>query len=138
MARCSAQDENTLNIAIQDLPPPMQEVVKNIHKYGKIDDKRGIRYSKRWILECLFLSIKSRKAYLHLRSNNILVLPTLQTLKNYLKGMKPQYGFDPHVFNMLKKKSSSMKPEERRGKMFEIYMKLLIQYKSFVRKFMRN
>ncbi|XP_043473387.1 uncharacterized protein LOC122505674 [Leptopilina heterotoma] len=29
--------------------------------------------------------------------------------------MKPQYGFDPMVFKMLKKKGEAMKPEDRRG-----------------------
>jgi len=33
-----------------------------------------------------------------------------------MKNMKPRYGFDPQVFNILKKKSAAMKPEERRGK----------------------
>lgn len=87
----------------------MQEIVRHIYKYGKEDDKRGMRYSKRWILECLLLSIKGRKTYLHLRSNNILPLPTLTTLRKYLKNMKPEYGFDPHVFNMLKKKRKAKK-----------------------------
>lgn len=116
MDQYSSITDDALNESIKGLPLPMQEVVKTIHMYGKVDDKRGMRYSKRWILECLLLSIKSRKAYLHLRNHNILPLPTLSTLRSYLQNMKPRYGFDPQVFSILKKKSASMKPEERRGK----------------------
>lgn len=115
MNRSSITD-NFLTNAIKDLPVQMQEVMKVINKYGKTVDKRGIRYTKRWILECILLSIKSRKAYLHLRNHNILPLPTLATLRSYMKNMKPRYGFDPQVFNILKKKSAAMKPEEKRGK----------------------
>lgn len=112
MSRYSTQDEETLIIAIKNLPPHMQEVVKHIYKYGKQKDQRGMRYSKRWILECLLLSTKGRKTYLHLKSHNILPLPTLTTLRKYLKNMKPQYGFDPMVFSMLKKKGEAMKLKE--------------------------
>lgn len=118
MSRCSEHSEETINIAIKDLPVQMQELVQHIHKYGKQTDKKGMRYSRRWILECLLLSIKSKKAYLHLRSHNILPLPTLTTLRKYLKNMKPQYGFDPQVFTMLKKKGEAMKAEDRRGEIF--------------------
>lgn len=116
MDRCSAISENALQEAIKNVPLQMQEVVKTIHTYGKVKDQRGMRYTKRWILECLLLSIKSRKGYLHLRNHNILPLPTFSTLRKYLQNMKPQYGFDPKVFALLKQKSAAMKPEERRGK----------------------
>lgn len=91
-----------------NLPEQMKEVVLHIHKYSKQKDQRGMRYSKKWILECLLLSIKSRKTYLHLRSHNILPLPTMTTLKKYIKNMKPQYGFDHQMFTILKKKGATI------------------------------
>lgn len=115
MRQCSAVDEQVLEKQIAKLPEQMQDVVKHILMYGKVDSKNGMRYTKRYILECLLLSIKSRKGYLHLRSHNILPLPTPSTLRKYLKNMKAQYGFDLSVFKMLKLKSENMKPEERRG-----------------------
>lgn len=115
MKKCSELDEKVFKKNIAGLPEPMQEVVKHIHMYGNVDGKSGMRYSKRWILESLLLSIKSRKGYTHLRSHNILPLPTLSILKKYLKNMKAQYGFDPSVFKMLKHRSESLKPEEKRG-----------------------
>lgn len=122
MSRCAAQNEESVNIAIKDLPMQMQEVVKHIHKYGQQKDHRGMRYSRRWILECLLLSIKSRKSYLHLRNHNIFPLPTLTTLRKYLRNFKPEYGFDPQLFTMLKKKAAAMKPEDRRGEIFSIFI----------------
>lgn len=116
MNRYSSISDESLSNSIKHLPDEMQEVAKMIYKYGNVDDKRGMRYSKRWILECILISIKSRTSYSHLRSHNILPLPTLATLKLYLTNMKPRFGFDPAVFNILKRKSASMKPEERRGK----------------------
>lgn len=117
-------NENSLMQKIKDLPEQQQEVVKTILKYGKLDNKHGMRYSREWILECILLRIKSRKAYIHLKNHQILPLPALTTLRRYMKNMKPQYGFDPQVFSMLKKKSASMKSEEKRGNNIEINYKL--------------
>lgn len=89
---------------MKDLPDQMQEVLKPILQYRKQSDKRGMGYTKRWILECLFLRIKSRNSYLHLKEHNILPLSDLTTLRKYLRNMKPQCGFDSHVFSILKKK----------------------------------
>lgn len=115
MDRCSSSEEQVIEKAIKDFPIQMQEVIRHMLIYVKMKDKREMRYTKRWMLESILLSIKSKKAYLHLRSHNILPLPTLTTLKKYLKNLKPECGFDPHVFRMLKK-SDAMKPEEKRGK----------------------
>lgn len=104
--RYSSITKNVLNEATKDLPIQMKEAIKCIHKYGKTDYKRGMRYTKQWILECILLSIKSRKAYIHIRKHNILPLPTLTTLRTYLKNMKPRYGFDLQVFSMLKRRKT--------------------------------
>ena len=85
MNRCSSVTDDSLTNAMKDLPVKMQEVIKVIRKSGKTVDKRGIRYTKKWILELILLSIKSRKAYLHLKNHNILPLLTLATLKSYMK-----------------------------------------------------
>lgn len=106
----------------------MQEVVRHILKNGKMKDKRKMRYSRRWILDCLLLSIKSRKAYLHLRSHNILPLPMLSTLRKYLRNLKPECGFEKEFFNMLKKKSMAMKPEDRRGKICRIFNFFIVKW----------
>lgn len=126
MARCSTANEQFLNDTFKNFPQQMQQAIKACYCYANTNDKRGLRYTNRWILECLLLRIKSRKAYQHLRNHNILAVPTIETLNTYIKNMQPRYGFDPQLFTMLRKKSEAMKPEERRGnepnyKKFHIY-----------------
>lgn len=115
ISRFSSVNEESLQNDLKHLSDIQKEVIKSIIKYGKLDDKRGMRYTREWILECILLCIKGRRSYIHLQSHNILPLQSLPTLKNYLKNLKPRYGFDPTVFKMLKKKSDAMKPEDRRG-----------------------
>lgn len=118
MAECSQAHEKTIEDYTKSLPPSMKEAVEMCYRSSQVGDKRGLRYTNKWILECLLLRIKSPKAYSHLRDHNILVLPTNKTLDRYMQNLKPSYGFDPHLFETLKTKVASMKPEERRGKIF--------------------
>ncbi|XP_018367292.1 PREDICTED: uncharacterized protein LOC108763871 isoform X3 [Trachymyrmex cornetzi] len=113
--QCASQKEEILDEAIASFPSALKKSIKACWRYARSNDKRGMRYTKDWILECLLLRIKSRKAYIHLRSHNILALPTIGTLNKYIKNFSPSYGFDPALFAMLKEKSAAMKPEERRG-----------------------
>lgn len=115
MDHYSKSSDSVFSELIHKLPEQMQEAMNTCRQYACAKDKRGMRYTKRWILECILMRIKSRKAYLHLESHSILPVPTLSTLNGYLKTMKPTYGFDSSFFASLKKKVSSMKPEERRG-----------------------
>lgn len=116
MSRCCSANDQSLDDAIRDFPEGMREAIKACYSYANTDNKKGMRYTKRWILECLLMRIKSRMAYQHLRNHKILAVPTIRTLTKYIQNMKPSYGFDPEVFQMLKRKSEAMKPEEKRGK----------------------
>ncbi|XP_018367291.1 PREDICTED: uncharacterized protein LOC108763871 isoform X2 [Trachymyrmex cornetzi] len=122
--QCASQKEEILDEAIASFPSALKKSIKACWRYARSNDKRGMRYTKDWILECLLLRIKSRKAYIHLRSHNILALPTIGTLNKYIKNFSPSYGFDPALFAMLKEKSAAMKPEERRGTLVHDEMKL--------------
>lgn len=115
-SKCAGTNEELLNNAIMGFPKEMQEAIKTCWTLSKCSNKRGMRYTKAWIMECLLLRIKSRKAYLHLVKHNILPLPCLNTLNRYIKNLKPSFGFDPALFAALKKKAEHMKPEEKRGK----------------------
>lgn len=66
----------------------------------------GMQYTHSWIVECLLLRNKSRRAYLHIRNHKILV----PTLNNYLKKMKPSYDFCKEIFKRLQVKVAEMKP----------------------------
>lgn len=115
MNKCEKITAERLENVITTLPEEMREGVRMCHQFSLTRNKKGMRYSQRWILECLLLRIKSRKAYLHILNHNLLPLPSISTLNRYLQNLKPTYGFDPQVFRMLKKRSEKMSPEERRG-----------------------
>ncbi|XP_018405382.1 PREDICTED: uncharacterized protein LOC108781797 [Cyphomyrmex costatus] len=119
--QCASQKEEILDEAIASFPPVMKKSIKACWRNSRSNDKHGMRYTKDWILESLLLRIKSRKAYVHLRSLNILALPTIGTLNKYIKNFSPS-GFA--LFAMLKEKSTAMKPEERRGTLVHDEMKL--------------
>ncbi|OXU20161.1 hypothetical protein TSAR_000280 [Trichomalopsis sarcophagae] len=71
-----------------ELPENQRLAVRACFNASKIEDQKGIRYTTQWIYECLLLRIKSRKTYNHLRTHNILCLPSWETLNRYLKHLK--------------------------------------------------
>jgi len=56
-----------------------------------------MRYKNKWIYERILFRIKSAKTYHHLRSHNILTLPSNKTLNRYMKIVKGCYGFYEHI-----------------------------------------
>ena len=72
---------------IQKLKPGMQETIRACWDLSK-KNKKSLRYTKDWILKCHLLRIKSIKAYQHLRDHDILPLPCLNTINNYIKNLK--------------------------------------------------
>ena len=102
---------------IQKLKPGMQETIRACWDLSKKNNKKSLRYTKAWILECLLLRIKSRKAYQHLRDHDILPLPCLNTINKYIKHLKPSFGFDPTVFAAMKTKNSKLPNEAKDGKL---------------------
>lgn len=135
--RCSQTDSSSLEKAIQKLPESQQASVRACFNASKAKGKKGIRYTNQWIYECLLLRIKSRKAYNHIRSHDILAVPTVQTLNRYMKVMKGSYGFNDEIFIVLKEKTSSMQPSNLRGNVecisysFNLILNLLDYKKLF-------
>lgn len=109
-------NETAIQNLLKILPDQQKEAVSACIAASKVSNAKGIRYTLPWIYECLLLRIKSKKAYDHIRQNNILCLPTSQTLNRYIKSIKGTYGFQESVFNCLSKKASAMEPSVRRGK----------------------
>lgn len=101
--------------AIAKLPQNQQLAVKACFASAKLSNMKGMRYSKEWVYECILLRIKSTKTYNHLRSHNILTLPSIETLNLYVKIIKGSYGFQMSTFEMLKKKTANMEPNDVRG-----------------------
>ncbi|KAH8031091.1 hypothetical protein HPB51_012779 [Rhipicephalus microplus] len=76
---------------------------------------RAVRYKKDWLYDCLLLKTKSTSVYTYLQENNFLPLPNPRTLYCYMKSLKADFGFDAHVFTVLKEKLLTSPESERRG-----------------------
>ncbi|XP_029348290.1 uncharacterized protein LOC103308705 isoform X2 [Acyrthosiphon pisum] len=122
--QCAEASAKSIEEAIIEMPENQQEAVRACFAAAKKHNVKGNRYTINWIYECLLIRIKSKKVYEHLRSKNILTLPCVDTLQKYIQKMSSQYGFQQATFDILKKKSSTMKPEEKRGTLLLDEMKL--------------
>lgn len=105
--------EDVLNGAIFLLSEKEQLAVRTCFNASKLKNRRGIRYSRQWLYECILLRIKSKKAYKHLRKHKILVLPSTSTLERHMRHIKSSYGFQESVFRALKFKTEKMDPKDR-------------------------
>ena len=67
--------------------------------------KMGIRYHPMIIRYCLSIAAKSPSAYKELQE--VLVLPSLRTLRDYKNYIRPKTGFSPDIIEELKKLTST-------------------------------
>lgn len=56
-------------------------------------------------MNAFYFELKVQKTYNHLRSHNILILPSSETLNRYIKIVKGWYDFQSSTFEILKKKN---------------------------------
>jgi len=117
-ARCAKIEQSSLEDQLKKFPREQQEAINACLMAAKCKGPSGRRYSNDWILECLLLRIKSKKAYLHIRNHNILPLPTLKTLQEYLNKLDPSYGFSLETLTLMRAKALKMEAWQRRGKFF--------------------
>ncbi|XP_046407691.1 uncharacterized protein LOC124172298 [Ischnura elegans] len=122
--KCSSSWESQLLANISNLPERQQEGVRACFAAPQLKNPKNRRYTLSWVHECLLLRIKSRKAYEHLRKNNILRLPGANTLSRYIRNVKGAYGFQGAIFHCLKEKAEGLAAEERRGVVLVDEMKL--------------
>lgn len=66
---------------------------------GQIDRRKdvkgnGIKYEYAFLMQCFILRMKSRKAYIHTRSNMLLPLPSLSTMRRLLSSTECKFRFD--------------------------------------------
>lgn len=97
------------------LPKAQQENVRACLNAARRKSGCGNRYTTDWIYHCMLLKIRSNAAYEYLRNNNILALPAQNTIRRYLRKLKPAYGFNTAIFEAMLLKSESMMAEDRRG-----------------------
>lgn len=128
--KCVSIQSTVLEDAIKNLPSPLQqEAVKACFKRSAIKNSKNMRYSTIWVYNCLLLRIKSRSTYEHLRKVNMLPLPCIRTLNQYIRRIKGCYEFQKVIFDLLKKKASAMDISERRGKT-NIYIYCYYKFKG--------
>lgn len=73
---------------------------------AKVPSRRR-RYNIQWVYECLLMRVRSKSLYNHLRDNNLLPLPHVDTLHAYIKRMGSAYGFNESTFKLLEEKWKS-------------------------------
>ncbi|KAH9367853.1 hypothetical protein HPB48_003102 [Haemaphysalis longicornis] len=90
------------------LPPKQREAGPHIFKSSSRRSNKGIRYSNKWVLECLMMKMKSPALYEHPRKEKILAVPSKTTLRKCQKSYKAGFGFNMKVADVLREKTSSM------------------------------
>jgi len=101
----------------------LQKISSHTHKLlvheilaaSKCKNACGNRYSDNWIMLCLLLHIKSPSGYSFLRNNNIMPLPCVRTVRNYLSTINTSCGFDDNFFELFKKRLKSKNIMQRHG-----------------------
>ncbi|KAK3910133.1 Transposable element P transposase [Frankliniella fusca] len=121
---CRKKNEKVLAEAIQKLPPALQEAVKACFEASKKKSPCGRRYTLQWVYECMLIKIKSPSLYQHILDHNILPMPSITTIKAYLKKYRGAYGFQKSTFLLLEEKSEELPAIKRRGVLLLDEMKL--------------
>ncbi|KAK3924036.1 Transposable element P transposase, partial [Frankliniella fusca] len=97
-------EKNQVEKKVEILPPAQQQAVMACFEASKRPDAHGNRFHVEWVYECLLMRIKSPNLYEHIRRHKILVLPHRTTLNRYMRKLKPVYGFQSVLFDVLNKK----------------------------------
>ncbi|XP_071640111.1 uncharacterized protein [Temnothorax longispinosus] len=101
MARLTTSD---LEKHVQDgnIPQNQLHTLSQIIDAAKRKNSKGRKYSEEWILLCMLMHMRSASGYEFLRSNEILPLPCVRTIRRYLSKIDSTCGFDPQFFEVLK------------------------------------
>jgi hypothetical protein len=97
------------------MPEKMKMIVSQSSQNCSATAKSGNRFSDEWIIDALLIRCKSTSTYRLLREGGYLPLPSMSTLNRSLGSLKPEFGFDPQLFESLAKKLSCVDVKERRG-----------------------
>jgi len=116
MAKYDNLKEEVVQVLLNSLPPSQRHMVKACIACAKVKGLKGRRYSKDWMYECILMRYKGPALYRKLRRENILPLPSPQTIQRYIKKLNPAYGFQSTTFELLAKKTAEMPEDERHGK----------------------
>ena len=76
----------------------------------------GNRYEIDWIYECILMRIKSPSLYRSLYFGKKMPLPSRCQLNRYMKKIKPVFGFQEPVLEVLEKKTEDWPDRNKHGK----------------------
>lgn len=112
------RDNKTLKQQLQQyerLPEKMKTITSQAAQNSAAKSKAGHRYSDDWIVDSLLIRCKSSSAYRMLRDGSYLPLPSLSTLSRSIRSLRPEFGFNPNLFESLSNKLAAVNVNERRG-----------------------
>lgn len=83
-----------LSEVLAELPPLQQLAFRTALQSMKAKSSRGVRYDCGWLLSCLLLKISSPRVYSLMSRMKILPLPTSTRLRQIIRGMPCEFGFN--------------------------------------------
>ncbi|KAK3921473.1 DNA transposase, partial [Frankliniella fusca] len=124
MKKYDTSQKEKIDTLLASLPPNQHLSVQACINAAKAKSKKGRRYTKQWMFECILMRMKGPALYRKKQQDDILPLPSPRTIQRYLKKMKPAYGFNRVTFELLAQKAESMPADERHGSLLLDEMKL--------------
>ncbi len=78
-------------------------VIKTILKKASYSNKHSMRYDTEFLMECLLLMIRSKKAYTKIIERKLLPLPSTSTLRRLLSCMPCSFGLNEFALDAIKR-----------------------------------
>lgn len=69
-------------------------IAKGAIDFSKDIHGKGMRYEHAFLMQCVLLKMKSNKAYIHIRANLLLPLPSPSTIRRLLSSSECRFGFN--------------------------------------------
>lgn len=87
---------------------------------GAIDPKKDkhfktMRYEHSFLMQCVILKMKSTKAYVHIRKQGLLPLPSPSTIRRFLSSAECKFGFNSLALEHISDALRNLKDHERWG-----------------------
>lgn len=83
---------------ISGLPCKQQLAVRACFDASMRKSAKGMKYTDKWLLECILMRMKSPKLYEHIRRHKILPLPGRTCLPKHTFHFKSGFGFNSNIF----------------------------------------
>ncbi|KAH8018434.1 hypothetical protein HPB51_007343 [Rhipicephalus microplus] len=114
-----------LSEVLAELPPLQQLAFRTALQSMKAKSSRGVRYDCGWLLSCLLLKISSPRVYRLMSRMKILPLPTSTRLRQIIRGMPCEFGFNKLSLSSIGAFMKTMKGVQCYGTLVIDEMKLL-------------